>query len=89
MFSLFTREKRDGSYIMIFNLKQLNKHTKYEHFKIKSLQSVLNITRPNCRMAGVDLKDAFHMVPIHPDHQILMGISLLSKADLGLLQHPR
>ena len=88
MFSLFTREKRDGSYIMIFNLKQLNKHTKYEDSKMKSLQSVLNITRPNCRMAGVDLKDAFYMVPIHPDHQILEGISLLPKANLGLLQHP-
>ena len=54
MFSLFTREKRDGSYIMIFNLKQLNKHTKYEHFKIKSLQSVLNITRPNCLLYGAN-----------------------------------
>ena len=34
-----------------------------------SLQSVLNIIRPNCCMAGVDLKDAFYTDPIHPDHQ--------------------
>ena len=33
--SIFTREKRDGSYRMILNLKQPNKHTEYEHFKME------------------------------------------------------
>ena len=69
MSSIFTQEKRDGSYRMILNLKQVNKHIEYEHFKMDSLQSVLNIIRPNCWMASVDLKDAFYKVPIHPDHQ--------------------
>ena len=32
MSSIFTREKRDGSYRMILNLTQLNKHIEYEHF---------------------------------------------------------
>ena len=66
MSSIFTREKRDGSYRMILNLKQLNNHIEYEHFKMESLQTVLNIIRPNFRMARVDLKDAFYTVPIHP-----------------------
>ena len=69
MSSIFTREKRDGSYRMILNLKQLNKHIEYEHFIMESVQSVLNIIRPNCWMASVDLKDAFYTVPIQPDHQ--------------------
>ena len=69
MSSIFTREKRDGSYRMILNLKQLNKHIEYEHFKMESVQSVLNIIRPNCWMASVDLKDAFYTVPIQPGHQ--------------------
>ena len=47
MSSIFTRDKRDGSYRMILNLKQLNKPTECEHFKMESLQSVLNIIRPN------------------------------------------
>ena len=42
------RKGKDGSLRMIRNLKQLNKHHKYKHFKIESLQSVWNITRPNC-----------------------------------------
>ena len=64
MSSLFTQEKRDGSYRMILNLKQLNKHNEYEHFKIESLQSVLNIIRPICWRVNVNLK-----VLIHPDYQ--------------------
>ena len=67
--STFTREKRDGSCKTILNLKQLNKRIEYEHFKMESLQSILNIIRPNCWMASVDLKDAFYTFPIHPDHQ--------------------
>ena len=69
MSSIFTREEKNGSYRMIFNLKQLKNHVEYEHFKMESLQSILNIIRPNYRMARVDLKDAFYTVPIHPDHQ--------------------
>ena len=65
MSSIFTREKRDGSYRMPLNLKQLNNHIVYEYFKVESLQSVLNIIRPNCQMASVDMKDAFYTMPIH------------------------
>ena len=69
MSSIFAREKRDGSYRMILNLKHLNKHIEYELFKMESLQIFLNIIRPNCWMASVDLKDEFCTVPIHLDHQ--------------------
>ena len=65
MLFIFTREERNGSYRM----KQLNKHNEYEHFKIGSLQSVLNIIRTNSWMANVDLKDAFYTVLTHSDHQ--------------------
>ena len=69
MLFIFTREERNGSYRMILNLKQLNKHIEYEQFKIGSLQSVLNIIRTNSWMANVDLKDAFYTVLIHSYHQ--------------------
>ena len=51
MSSIFTREKRDGSFRMIRNSKQPNKHIEYEHFKMEALESVSNIIRPNCWMA--------------------------------------
>ena len=34
MSSIFTREKSDGSHKMTLNLKQVNKHIDYEHFKM-------------------------------------------------------
>ena len=53
-------------------LQKPNKHVEYEHFEMETLQSVLNIIRSNCWMATMDLKDAFHTMPIHSDHQKLL-----------------
>ena len=66
---IFTRPKKDGSLRMILNLKNLNDHVFYNHFKMESLDNVLNIIQPNVWMASVDLKDAFYTVPIHQTHQ--------------------
>ena len=49
---------------MILNLKKFNKFVNYKHFKIESINNVLNIIRPNVFMASTDLKDI--SVPIHP-----------------------
>lgn len=66
---IFTRPKKDGSLRMILNLKKLNSHVNYNHFKMESLENVLNIIQPYTWMASVDLKDAFYTVPVHPSHQ--------------------
>ena len=62
--SVFVRPKKDGSHRMILNLKNLNKHVQYNHFKMDTLQSVITLITPNCYMASVDLKDAYYSVPI-------------------------
>ena len=51
---------------MILNLKNLVNH---KHFKMESINIVLNIIRPNVYRAYIDLKDAFFSVPIHSAHQ--------------------
>ena len=51
---------------MILNLKNLVNH---KHFKMESINIVLNIIRPNVYRAYIDLKDAFFSVPIHSTHQ--------------------
>ena len=53
----------------ILNLKQLNKHVTYQHFKMESLSDVFKIIQPNYWMASVDLKDAFYTIPIHNAYQ--------------------
>ena len=67
--SIFTRLKKDGTWCMILNLKQLNRYMEYKHFKMESIQHALNVIRPDAYMATVDLKDAFYSIAIHPDHQ--------------------
>ena len=66
---VFTRSKKDGSKRMILNLKRLNKFVDYKHFKMESLQNVLELIRPGVYMASIDLKDAFYSVPVHKNHQ--------------------
>ena len=54
---------------MILNLKRLNKFVDYKHFKMESLQNVLELIRPGVYMASIDLKDAFYSVLVHKNHQ--------------------
>ena len=66
---VFTRSKKDGSKRMILNLKRLNKFVDYKHFKMESLQNVLELIRPGVYMASIDLKDAFYSAPVHKNQQ--------------------
>ena len=75
VFSLFTRPKKDGRKRMILNLKKLNKNIQYEHFKMESIQNVIDLMEDNCFMASVDLKDAYFSVPIHESHRKYLKFS--------------
>ena len=66
---VFTRDKKDGNKRMILNLKRFNNFINYKHFKMESINNVINLLQPNVYMASIDLKDAFYSVPIHKDHQ--------------------
>ena len=61
---IFTRAKKDGSFRVILNLKRLNTRVQYHHFKMDSLNTVLQMVKPGCFMASIDLKDACYSVPI-------------------------
>ena len=66
---IFVRPKDDGSFRLILNLKKLNEHTEYIHFKMDTLASILTLVRPGAFMAKVDIKDAYYSVPIYPPDQ--------------------
>ena len=61
---IFIRPKNDGFFQLILNLKRLNIHVEYQHFKMDTLSSSINMMKPNSYMASVDLKDAYYSVPI-------------------------
>ena len=66
---IFVANKKDGSYRMILNLKRLNQHVEYQHFKMDSVWTAIRLITQNCYMASIDLKDAYYSVPIAKPHQ--------------------
>ena len=46
--NIFLRGKKDGSYILILNLKNLNQSVTYKHFKMETLASALQLIKLNC-----------------------------------------
>ena len=62
--TIFVRKKKSGKYRMILNLKGLNRHLEYCHFKMDTLWSAVRHMTPQCYMASLDLKDAYYSVPI-------------------------
>ena len=67
--TVFIREKKDGTFRTILNLKYLNEFVEYKHFKMESLEDVFKIIKKVVWMASVDLKDAFFTIPVHILHQ--------------------
>ena len=66
---IFGRPKKDGSMRVILNLKDLNEHVTYEHFKMDTRQMAARLLTKDCFMASVDLKQAYFMVPIAEEHK--------------------
>ena len=62
--TVFTRPKKDGSHRIILNLKQFNKCIPYQHFKMDTLKTVLNLIEKDCFLASLDLKGAYYSVPV-------------------------
>ena len=62
--AVFLVPKKDGGSRMILNLKEFNKYAKKTHFKMETLQHILYLVTPECFMTGIDLIDAFLMVPL-------------------------
>lgn len=67
--NIFLRPKKDGSYRMILNLKDLNIFIPFHHFKMDSIHTCSQLMRPGCYMASIDLRDAYYSVPIDKVHQ--------------------
>lgn len=70
--NIFSRPKPDGSVRIILDLSKLNDEVEKLHFKMNSLQTALDMIRPQCYMASVDLRDAYYSVKIHEQDQKLL-----------------
>jgi len=73
--AIFLRPKPDGSHRLILNLKALNEHVVYRHFKMESIWNAIQLMKPGCYMASVDLKDAYYSVHVSKKHQKYLKFS--------------
>lgn len=67
--NIFIRKKKNDTYRVILNLKNLNKFIQYHHFKMENLQTILHMMHPNVYMASVDLTHAYYSVSVHKDYR--------------------
>ena len=65
--NVFVRQKKDGNYRMILNLKNFNQCIEKVHFKMESLKDAISLMKPGCFFASLDLKDAYCSVKIAPE----------------------
>ena len=64
--NVFVRDKKDGTFRVILNLREFNKQLNKIHFKMESLQNAIDLMTEGCFFASLDLKDAYFSVNIHP-----------------------
>ena len=77
--NIFLRPKRSGDHRLILNLKGLNDHVQYHHFKMDHLSSALGLVTPNCFFASLDLADAYYSVKVDPQHRKYLQFSFQGK----------
>ena len=65
--NIFIRPKKDGGHRQILNLKGLNQFVTYHHFKMETLQSIVQLVEKNCCMCS--LEDAYYTVGVSPSHR--------------------
>ena len=70
--SVFLVPKKDGGFRMILNLKEFNKYATKISFKMETLQHILQLVHKNWFMTSIDLVDAYLVVPIRIQDQILL-----------------
>lgn len=77
--SIFTVPKSDGSSRLIFNLKDLNKFLDPVHFKMEDGRTVAKLLFKDCYMATIDIKDAYHHVPIDKEFRKFLRFRFKNK----------
>ena len=67
--TIFLVQKKDGGTRPIINLRELNQHLVYEHFKMEGMHLLQDLLIRNDFLVKIDLKDANLTVPIWENHR--------------------
>ena len=74
---IFLREKKEGTYRPIINLKQVNQFIPYQKFKMETLKNIKSLLIKDDYMVKIDLKDAYFTVPLSPKSRRFVRFSYL------------
>lgn len=67
--TIFLRLKKSGKFRTILNLKSFNKFVQYFHFKQETFEVTLELVEQGDFFTSIDLKDAYHSIPIAQVHR--------------------
>ena len=67
--NIFTVPQKNGDLRLVINLKDLNQFLAFHHFKMERFQTAKDLIQEGDWMIKLDLKEAYHSVPVTPDHQ--------------------
>ena len=70
--NVFLCPKKDGRYRMILNFKKFNKFIEKVHFKMETIDTILQLITPNCFMMKIDLSNAYLMISVFFEHRKLL-----------------
>ena len=77
--TFFLVPKKTGDLRPFINLRSLNRYLKKQHFKMDSLNSVLNLVQQGDWAISLDLKDAYIHIPIHQGHKKFLRFCIQGK----------
>ena len=64
---VFLVPKKSGGWRLVIDLSQLNKSLAPVTFQMDTLVKVKEVLRPGMWATSIDLSDAYHHIPIHPE----------------------
>ena len=92
---IFTVPKSTGGHRLIIDLSILNLHVHKVPFKMEDKEVLKTLISPNDFLVSLDLKNAFHLVPLHPESKYLTTFELdnqryhFNVLPFGLTSSPR
>lgn len=66
---IFLVPKSDGTWRPVINLRELNTHIAYHHFKMEGIRTVKGLMQSGDWLVKLDLKDAYLSVRVDPGHR--------------------
>ena len=71
--------KKEGQMWPVLNLKPLNKFIYHRHFKKEGMHIVRDLLQRGDWMTIIDIKNAYFVIPIHPQYQKFLRFQWIGK----------